>query len=187
MPPRGVSKGSKGGTSRERAEEMATSTVNEERSEAGESKRKAKKKKSSSRSGGGKKAARKSAARKSAARKGASRKSAGGRKSAARKAARKSTKKAARKTSARGASKAARKTSARKSKSTPRRRTSTPAAVAGYPAITVPMGQMFGLPVGLTFFTRAWGEPTLLKLAYAFEQATGARTPPRFRPTVELA
>jgi amidase len=65
--------------------------------------------------------------------------------------------------------------------------TSTPAAVAGYPAITVPMGAVFGLPVGLSFFTRAGGEPTLIKLAYAFEQATSARKAPRFLPTAELA
>ena len=65
--------------------------------------------------------------------------------------------------------------------------TSTPAAVAGYPAITVPMGRVFGLPVGLSLFTRAWGEPTLMKLAYAFEQATKARVPPKYRPTADLA
>jgi amidase len=64
--------------------------------------------------------------------------------------------------------------------------TSSPAAIAGYPAITVPMGQLAGLPVGLSFFTRAWGEPTLLKLAYAFEQVTKARVPPKYLPTVSL-
>jgi amidase len=59
---------------------------------------------------------------------------------------------------------------------------SRPAALAGYPAITVPAGFAFGLPVGITFMTRAFGEATLLRLAYAYEQATLARKPPRYAP-----
>jgi amidase len=57
---------------------------------------------------------------------------------------------------------------------------STPAAVAGYPNVTVPAGAVFGLPVGISFIGRAWSEPVLLRLAYAYEQATGHRTAPRF-------
>ena len=63
---------------------------------------------------------------------------------------------------------------------------STPTALAGYPAITVPAGFSFGLPVGITFMGRAFSEPILIRLAYAFEQATHHRVKPRYRPTVPL-
>jgi amidase len=61
---------------------------------------------------------------------------------------------------------------------------STPAAIAGYPLISVPAGDAFGLPVGLTFMGTAYSEPTLIKLASGFEAATEARTPPEFLPTL---
>ena len=64
--------------------------------------------------------------------------------------------------------------------------TSPPAAVAGYPAVTVPAGMVRGLPVGLTFMGRAWSEPRLLALAHAFEQASTARRAPAYRSTVDV-
>jgi amidase len=59
---------------------------------------------------------------------------------------------------------------------------SAPAACAGYPAITVPAGFIFGLPVGITFMGTAWSEPALIKIAYAFEQATKHRKAPEYKP-----
>jgi amidase len=61
---------------------------------------------------------------------------------------------------------------------------SNAAAVAGYPNINVTAGFLSGLPVGISFFGRAWSEPTLIKIAYSFEQATKARQAPRFLPTI---
>jgi amidase len=64
---------------------------------------------------------------------------------------------------------------------------SSGAAVAGYPSVTVPAGFAFGaLPVGISFFGRAWSEGTLIKLAYSFEQATKVRKAPKFLSTVDL-
>ena len=60
---------------------------------------------------------------------------------------------------------------------------SSAAAWAGYPNITVPMGNIHGLPVGLSFFGRAWSEPTLIEIAYGFEHHTNARIIPTFRAT----
>lgn len=58
------------------------------------------------------------------------------------------------------------------------------AAVSGYPNITVPAGFVHGLPIGLSFFGRPWSEPQLLRHAFAFEQATGARRGPEFKATL---
>ena len=63
---------------------------------------------------------------------------------------------------------------------------SSAAAVAGYPNINVTAGYLWGLPVGISFFGRAWSEPTLLKIAYSFEQLTKARQKPRFLPTIDM-
>lgn len=62
---------------------------------------------------------------------------------------------------------------------------SEPAAISGYPAISVPAGFVHGLPVGISFFGREWSEPTLIKLAYAFEQATKHRKAPGFLKGIE--
>jgi len=58
------------------------------------------------------------------------------------------------------------------------------AAVAGCPSVTLPAGFVFGLPVGISFFGRAWSEPILIKLAFSFEQASKARSAPGFLATV---
>jgi amidase len=62
----------------------------------------------------------------------------------------------------------------------------SPPAAAGYPHITVPAGYLYGLPVGISFFSKAWSEAKLLQIAYAFEQARGARVPPKFLETADL-
>jgi amidase len=64
---------------------------------------------------------------------------------------------------------------------------SSPAAVAGYPNITVSAGYVRGLPVGISFFAGAFQEPTLIKLAFAFERATKVRQPPQFAASADLA
>jgi amidase len=64
---------------------------------------------------------------------------------------------------------------------------SSASAVAGYPHITVPAGYVFGLPVGISFFGDAFSEPKLIKIAYAFEQATKARHTPQFMPSANSA
>lgn len=59
-------------------------------------------------------------------------------------------------------------------------------AIAGYPAISVPMGMISGLPVGITFFGRAWSEPVLIEIAYSYEQAAKHRQPPEYLESDQL-
>jgi amidase len=61
---------------------------------------------------------------------------------------------------------------------------SSPAAVAGYPSVSVPAGFVHGLPVGVSFFAGAWQDAELLKIAHAFEKAHAARRQPAFLETV---
>ena len=61
------------------------------------------------------------------------------------------------------------------------------AAVAGYPTVTVPVGYSFGLPVGMSLVGKPWTEATLIKFAYAYEQAAKPRRAPRFLPTADLS
>ena len=63
---------------------------------------------------------------------------------------------------------------------------STPAAVAGYPSLTVAAGFVYGLPVGISFFGAAYSQPVLLRLAYGLEHVMQARKPPRFLATADL-
>jgi amidase len=62
----------------------------------------------------------------------------------------------------------------------------SPAAVAGYPSITVPMGMVFGLPVGLTLLGTAYAEPELIAVAFAYEQGSHKRMPPKFKTSAYI-
>jgi amidase len=63
----------------------------------------------------------------------------------------------------------------------------SPAAVAGYPSICVPAGFVYGLPIGIVFVSQAWQEPSLIRIAYAFEQKSRARRQPEYLPSVDLS
>ena len=64
---------------------------------------------------------------------------------------------------------------------------STGPAIAGYPSITVPCGFVSGLPIGISFSGRAWSEPALIQIAFAYEQATKHRRSPKFLPSLETS